>query len=204
MVVSQPQPGTTSGFHVAMRGDRRHTSTNRRRLLLSFRPLGELQTQPLTRWCHIVFCTDRRSQLIDPQRQDHQWRHTRQQPPRRIGPPQSRMKSPITLSTASGLYQVHRSPVDRHRTDSLLPTSSSTPRCETAQLAAPRISGLLPYTSYPKTTIVGVPAATIEHSTPVPSPTATRYSHQLLGCSIFSKIDLLRTYNQIPFHPDDI
>jgi hypothetical protein len=30
------------------------------------------------------------------------------------------------------------------------------------------------------------------------------YSHQLFGCSIFSKIDLVRAYNQIPVHPDNI
>jgi hypothetical protein len=30
------------------------------------------------------------------------------------------------------------------------------------------------------------------------------YSHQLSGCSIFSKIGLVRAYNQIPVHPDDI
>jgi hypothetical protein len=30
------------------------------------------------------------------------------------------------------------------------------------------------------------------------------YSHQLFGCSISSKIDLVRAYNQIPVHPDDI
>jgi hypothetical protein len=30
------------------------------------------------------------------------------------------------------------------------------------------------------------------------------YSHQLFGSSIFSKIDLVRAYNQIPVHPDDI
>jgi hypothetical protein len=30
------------------------------------------------------------------------------------------------------------------------------------------------------------------------------YSHQLFGCSIFSKIDLVRSYNKIPGHPDDI
>jgi cytoskeleton-associated protein 5 len=30
------------------------------------------------------------------------------------------------------------------------------------------------------------------------------YSNQLFGCSIFSKIDLVRAYNQIPVHPDDI
>jgi hypothetical protein len=30
------------------------------------------------------------------------------------------------------------------------------------------------------------------------------HSYQLLGCSIFAKIDLVRAYNQIPVHPDDI
>jgi hypothetical protein len=30
------------------------------------------------------------------------------------------------------------------------------------------------------------------------------YSNQLFGCFIFSKIDLVRPYNQIPVHPDDI
>jgi hypothetical protein len=30
------------------------------------------------------------------------------------------------------------------------------------------------------------------------------YSHQLSGCRVFSKIGLVRAYNQIPVHPDDI
>jgi cytoskeleton-associated protein 5 len=30
------------------------------------------------------------------------------------------------------------------------------------------------------------------------------YSHQFFGSVIFSKIDLVRAYNQIPVHPDDI
>jgi hypothetical protein len=30
------------------------------------------------------------------------------------------------------------------------------------------------------------------------------YSHQLFGCSVFSKIDLVRAYNQSPVHPADI
>jgi cytoskeleton-associated protein 5 len=30
------------------------------------------------------------------------------------------------------------------------------------------------------------------------------YSHQLFGCSIFSKIDLVRAYSQLPVHLDDI
>jgi hypothetical protein len=30
------------------------------------------------------------------------------------------------------------------------------------------------------------------------------YSHHLSGCCFFSKIDLVRAYNQIPVHPDDM
>jgi hypothetical protein len=30
------------------------------------------------------------------------------------------------------------------------------------------------------------------------------YSHQLFSCFIFSKIDLVRIYNKIPIHPDNI
>jgi hypothetical protein len=30
------------------------------------------------------------------------------------------------------------------------------------------------------------------------------YFHQLFGCSVFSKNDLAKAYNQIPVHPDDI
>jgi hypothetical protein len=30
------------------------------------------------------------------------------------------------------------------------------------------------------------------------------YSHQLSGCRFFSKIDLVRAYNQTPVHPNDI
>ena len=30
------------------------------------------------------------------------------------------------------------------------------------------------------------------------------YSHQLSGCTVFSRIDLVRAYNQISVHPDDL
>ena len=30
------------------------------------------------------------------------------------------------------------------------------------------------------------------------------YSHQLSGYTVFSKIDLVRAYNRIPVHPDDV
>jgi hypothetical protein len=45
---------------------------------------------------------------------------------------------------------------------------------------------------------------------PEPSPTAIPprhihdYSHNFSGCCFFSKIDLVRAYNQIPVHPGDI
>jgi hypothetical protein len=37
-----------------------------------------------------------------------------------------------------------------------------------------------------------------------PVPHIHDYSHHLSGCCFFSKIDLVRAYNQIPMHPDDI
>ena len=48
-----------------------------------------------------------------------------------------------------------------------------------------------------------------EHSTPGQYPTGTQchildYSHRLSACTIFSKIDLVRVYQQIPVHPEDI
>jgi hypothetical protein len=48
------QPGTRTAFHVAIRGGRRHTSPNRHRLPLSFRPPSGLQTQPST-WTTFSF-----------------------------------------------------------------------------------------------------------------------------------------------------
>lgn len=37
-----------------------------------------------------------------------------------------------------------------------------------------------------------------------PVPHIQDYAHHLSGCTIFSKIDLVRAYHQIPVHPDDI
>ena len=37
-----------------------------------------------------------------------------------------------------------------------------------------------------------------------PVPHIQDYSHCLSGCTIFSKINLVRAYHQIPVHPDDI
>jgi cleavage and polyadenylation specificity factor subunit 1 len=37
-----------------------------------------------------------------------------------------------------------------------------------------------------------------------PVPHIQDYSHRLAGCTVFSKIDLVRAYHQIPVHPDDI
>jgi hypothetical protein len=37
-----------------------------------------------------------------------------------------------------------------------------------------------------------------------PVPHFHDYSHQLSGCRFYSKIDLVRAYNQIPVHPRDI
>jgi hypothetical protein len=37
-----------------------------------------------------------------------------------------------------------------------------------------------------------------------PVPHIHEYSHHLSGCCFFSKIDLVRAYNQIPVHPNEI
>jgi cleavage and polyadenylation specificity factor subunit 1 len=37
-----------------------------------------------------------------------------------------------------------------------------------------------------------------------PIPHIQDYAHHLSGCTIFSKIDIVRAYHQIPVHPDDI
>jgi hypothetical protein len=48
----------------------------------------------------------------------------------------------------------------------------------------------------------GLNARTIPNRYPVPH--IHDYSHHLSCCCFFSKIDLVRAYNQIPVHPDDI
>jgi hypothetical protein len=53
MAVPQPQPGTTPGFHVAIRSGRRYSATHRRQLPLPFRPAGGLPKQPPTGWNHV-------------------------------------------------------------------------------------------------------------------------------------------------------
>ena len=37
-----------------------------------------------------------------------------------------------------------------------------------------------------------------------PVPHILDYSHRLSGCTIFSKLDLVQAYQQIPVHPNDI
>jgi hypothetical protein len=70
-----------------------------------------------------------------------------------------------------------------------------------AQLAAPRVLGLPHCTSCAKRTTVGVPAVTTERSTPGLLATAVPSAFR---SSFFSKIDLVRTFNRISFHPGDI
>jgi hypothetical protein len=62
--------------------------------------------------------------------------------------------------------------VDWHLTGSRSPKPSSTPWCATVLLAVLRVPGPLHYTSCPRRTTVGVPAVTIERSTPEPFLTA--------------------------------
>jgi hypothetical protein len=122
-----------------------------------------------------------------------------------LAAPESSAKYAKTPSITSGLYQAHRSPADHgdwHWIGSLSPKPSSTPCCGTAQLAAPRVPGFPPYTSCTRI-MVGVPASTTEHSTPGLSPTATP-SVISMFTPVFSKIDLVRAYNQISVHPNDI
>jgi hypothetical protein len=45
-------------------------------------------------------------------------------------------------------------------------------------------------------------ARTIQDRYPIPH--IQDYAHRLSGCTIFSKIDLVSAYHQIPVHPDDI
>jgi hypothetical protein len=79
-----------------------------------------------------------------------------------------------------------------------------------AQLAAPRVPGQSALHIVPKEDNGWRPCGDYRalNSRTIPDRYTVRhihdYSHQLFGCSIFSKIDLVRAYNQIPIHSDDI
>jgi hypothetical protein len=97
----------------------------------------------------------------------------------------------MELVSLTKLHQAHRSPVDHanwHRTDSLSLKPSSTPCYGTAQLVAQRVPGRLPYTSPPRRTTVGVPAATTEGSTHAPFPTANPSAISTTTLTIFSVV----------------
>jgi hypothetical protein len=81
--------------------------------------------------------------------------------------------------------------------DRLSPKPTSMPCSGKVRLAAPRVPGHLPYTTYPRRTRL----ASLRRLESAERPD---YSHQLFGCSIISIIALVRAYNQIPIHPDDI
>jgi hypothetical protein len=80
-------------------------------------------------------------------------------------------------STTSVLHQAHQpltDQVDWHLTGSQSPKPSSRPWYAMVLFAVLRVLCPPHYTSCPRRATVGVPAATIEHSTPEPFPTATR------------------------------
>jgi hypothetical protein len=94
MTASQPQLGSTPGFHLAVSRGRRHTPHHWCGFSLPFRPLDGLPKQPTTGRSHFVIRTGPSRQRASPQRQDRHWRHTYRQHPRRIPGPQSPSRSP--------------------------------------------------------------------------------------------------------------
>jgi hypothetical protein len=136
---------------------------------LPFRPPGGLPKQPPTGRSRFVVCTGPSGKLADPQRQDHHWRHTGRQPPRRIPGPHSPSRSPARsapqhlpslpdYTRPTGHMPATATPPDRLA----MVKAESTPCCGTAQLATQRVPCLPLYVLCPKRTMVGVHAATTE------------------------------------------
>jgi hypothetical protein len=129
-----------------------------------------------------------------------------------LAQPESNAKSIITLFITSGLYRAHRSPADHaewHRIGSLSPKPNSTSYCRAAQPAALRIPDLWRHISCPRRT-TGASLWRLQNpKLPYHSRLLSRLAYLRLFppafvCSFFSKIDLVRAYNQISVHPDDI
>jgi hypothetical protein len=113
------------------------------------------------------------------------------------------------FSIISRLYQAHRSPADhgdwhaisKPEFDSMLRDGTAR-RSESSWSSALHIvskkdNGWRPCRDYR-----ALNSRTIPDRHPIRH--IHDYSHQLFGCSIFSKIDLVRAYNQIPVHSYDI
>jgi hypothetical protein len=126
--------------------------------------------------------------------------------------PESGARYATAPFTTSKRYQPHPSPADHgdwHRTDSPSPKPSSTPCCGkgTARRSESSWSSALHIVPKdnswrPRGHYRALNARTIPDRYPVRH--IHDYSHNLFGCTIFSKIDLVRAYNQIPVHPDDM
>jgi hypothetical protein len=116
------------------------------------------------------------------------------------------------LSITSGLPQAHQSPaahIDWHPTGSKSPEPSSTlwfatvpaapqsPWSSALHLVPKKDNGWRPCGDYR-----ALNSCTIPNCYPVQH--IHDYSHQISGCRVFSKIDMVRAYNQIPVHPSDV